>query len=92
MSIDSVLSDSILSDSILSNTILNSNQISKMKCSECNKKINITNSITCHCNKLLCYKHRYQTDHKCDFDFKTHDRKILAKLNVKIDNEKVIKI
>jgi hypothetical protein len=68
------------------------NQSKPMRCEECNKKINITNSITCQCNKLLCYKHRYQTEHKCNFDFKTHDREILAKINIKIDNEKIIKI
>jgi len=68
------------------------NQSKPMRCEECNKKINITNSITCQCNKLLCYKHRYQNEHKCNFDFTTYDREILAKINIKIDNEKIIKI
>lgn len=63
-----------------------------MRCSECNKKINITNSIECQCKKLLCYKHRYQTEHACNFDFKTKERNILAKSLVKIENDKVIKI
>ena len=64
----------------------------KMRCTECNAKLNITNSITCKCEKLLCYKHRYQTDHKCTFDFKTNDRNILAKNLVKIENDKILKI
>ena len=63
-----------------------------MRCNECNKKINITNSITCQCTKLLCYKHRYHTEHKCDYDFKKHERENLAKLCIKVDNEKIIKI
>ena len=66
--------------------------VNLMRCNECNKKINITNSLTCKCDKLLCYKHRYHTDHKCTFDYKTHDRNILAKYNEKIDIEKIIKI
>jgi hypothetical protein len=68
------------------------NKKSKMRCSECNTKINITNSITCKCNRLLCYKHRYQNEHNCTFDYKTVEREILAKLNQKIDCEKIIKI
>ena len=64
----------------------------KMRCSECNIKINITNSITCKCEKILCYKHRYQNEHKCTFDFKHHERNILAKNLEKIDFEKIIKI
>ena len=62
--------------SVEQNTNINVNQ---MRCNECNKKINITNSLTCKCDKLLCYKHRYQTDHKCTFDYKIHDRNILTK-------------
>jgi hypothetical protein len=64
----------------------------KMRCSECNKKINITNSITCKCEKILCYKHRYQTDHNCQFDFRTKERELLSKSLIKIENDKVIKI
>lgn len=63
-----------------------------MKCAECNKKINITNSVECKCNKLLCYKHRYQNEHKCNYDFKTKERDILSKTLIKIENEKIIKI
>ena len=65
---------------------------SQMRCSECNKKINITNNIICKCSKILCYKHRYHTEHKCSFDFKSYEREILTKLNQKFENEKVIKI
>ncbi len=63
-----------------------------MRCAECNKKINITNSIECQCHKLLCYKHRYQTEHACNFDFKSKEREILSKTLIKIKNDKVIKI
>lgn len=64
----------------------------KMRCTECNIKLNITNSITCKCQKLLCYKHRYHTEHKCTFDFKENERNILAKNLEKVDCEKIIKI
>lgn len=64
----------------------------RMRCTECNVKLNISNSIICKCEKILCYKHRYQTEHKCNFDFKTSDRNNLAKSMIKIENDKVIKI
>lgn len=63
-----------------------------MRCAECNKKINITNFIECQCKKLLCYKHRYQTEHSCNFDFKIKEREVLSKSLVKIENNKIIKI
>lgn len=68
------------------------NKKPKMRCSHCNIKINITNSIICKCEKLLCYKHRYQNEHSCTFDYKTVEREKLAQLNQKIECEKIIKI
>ena len=58
----------------------------------CNIKVNITNSITCKCEQLLCYKHRYYNEHNCTFDYKTTEREILAKMNQKIGNDKINKI
>lgn len=80
---------------ILKNNIITQNDIEnkinkkpKMRCNMCNIKVNITNSITCKCNQLLCYKHRYFNEHNCTFDHKTADREQLAKINQKIENSK----
>jgi hypothetical protein len=79
--------------SVEQNTNVNVNvNVNQMRCNECNKKINITNSLTCKCDKLLCYKHRYHTEHKCTFDYKIHDRNILKNYNEKIEIKKIIKI
>lgn len=59
-------------------------------CSECNIKLNITNSITCGCQKILCFKHRYFDTHQCTIDYKDKERKILEKNNQKIVADKVI--
>jgi len=64
----------------------------KMRCNMCNTKVNITNSITCKCNQLLCYKHRYFNEHNCTFDHKTNERDHLTKLNQKLESNKIIKI
>ena len=68
------------------------NNIQKNRCSMCNIKLNITNSILCKCEQLLCYKHRYYNEHKCTFDYKTAEREILARTNIKIENPKINKI
>ena len=68
------------------------NKKQKTRCNMCNIKVNITNSITCKCNQLLCYKHRYFNEHNCTFDHKTADREQLAKINQKVENSKIDKI
>ncbi len=62
----------------------------KLRCDECNCKINITNSILCDCGKNLCFKHRYFNTHLCNIDYKDRDRKILEKHNPKIVADKII--
>ena len=64
----------------------------KMRCNECNCKINITNSLKCKCEKILCMKHRMFNAHNCSIDYKTNDRKILEKNNPKIISDKIISI
>jgi len=68
------------------------NKKPKMRCNMCNIKVNITNSITCKCEQLLCYKHRYHNEHNCTFDHKTADREQLAKINQKVEKSKIDKI
>jgi hypothetical protein len=64
----------------------------KMRCDECNCKLNITNSILCKCGKNLCYTHRYFDKHCCSIDYKEKDRKTLEKNNQKIISDKIIAI
>lgn len=42
------------------------------KCSACNKKISLVETITskCRCEKIFCNVHRI--DHICSFDYKDH--------------------
>ena len=64
----------------------------KLKCAECNTKLNITNNVICNCGKILCYTHRYHNTHKCNYDFKAIEREQLAKQNQKIVHDKITKI
>jgi len=64
----------------------------KMRCSHCNCRINITNSFECKCDKMLCMKHRFFADHGCTYDYKTEERKKLAKCNPQVTADKLIKI
>jgi hypothetical protein len=62
----------------------------KIRCATCNIKLNITNSVDCHCGKILCYKHRYFNEHLCTIDYKEKDRKILELNNQKVVANKII--
>jgi hypothetical protein len=64
----------------------------KLRCAQCNCKINITNSLECKCEKLFCMKHRYHTEHNCSYDYKTQERKKLSEANKQIIADKIIKI
>lgn len=48
----------------------------KRKCYYCSKKVGVL-GIECRCGELFCTKHRHPEDHKCKFDFKSHDKEIL---------------
>ena len=48
----------------------------KEKCHYCQKKVGVF-GIECRCGKIFCTKHRHPEDHKCNFDFKSHDKEIL---------------
>lgn len=55
----------------------------KKSCYFCSKKIGIL-SFECRCNYSFCSKHRFPETHKCTFDHRGYDRKIL-KENINID-------
>jgi len=64
----------------------------KTICAKCNIKLNITNRVDCDCGKILCYKHRYYTEHSCTFDYKEKYRKKLEINNQKLISNKIIMI
>lgn len=64
----------------------------RSRCSECRKRLNITNVYTCRCDKLFCATHRYSELHNCTFDYKTDGRKILERTNPLVTAQKLPKI
>eukprot|EP00937_MAST-01D_sp_MAST-1D-sp2_P004830 g4830.t1 len=53
-------------------------QKNKKRCFSCNRKVGLT-GMECKCSYIFCSKCRYPEQHNCTFDYKTHDRKNLAK-------------
>lgn len=70
----------------------NINKKNKIRCEQCNCKLNITNSMKCKCEKTFCMKHRFFADHGCTYDYKTEERKKIAQNNPQIISDKLIKI
>ena len=70
------------------------NKTKKKKCGICSVKLSLVQIECgkCPCGGVYCSKHRFETDHSCDYDFKTKGRERLEKDNQKIVNEKIIKI
>lgn len=48
--------------------------------------------VQCKCDKLLCLKHRYVTEHSCTFDIKEHAKSMLAASLVKVVADKLERI
>jgi len=62
-----------------------------MKCYECKKKINITNSFNCKCsNYKFCFKCRF--DHNCCIDYIEENKERIESKNPKIEFKKIDKI
>jgi len=62
----------------------------KCECVGCNKKLILTD-LECKCKKYFCKMHRYTTDHVCDYDYLTENKKNLEKSNLKVVADKVEK-
>lgn len=62
-----------------------------MRCSECSKRINITNSFPCGCGKTLCGLHRFLEAHQCAKreTFVLEEKKRLAERLVRVEKEKL---
>ena len=64
----------------------------KTRCGVCNKKVNITNTFGCRCNKIFCPKHRHPELHGCTFDYRAEGRKQLEEANPVVMLPKLPKI
>ena len=59
---------------------------------ECRKKLTLTNSFSCRCERSFCPLHRHPESHACTFDFKTEGRKLLEAANPLVSLPKLPKI
>ncbi|KAF4649704.1 Rab5 GDP/GTP exchange factor [Perkinsus olseni] len=50
------------------------------RCWTCGKRIGLT-GVRCRCGYYFCSTHRYAEAHQCDYDYKTNERRKLAKAN-----------
>lgn len=64
----------------------------RLRCSQCKKKLNITNTYNCRCGRMFCAVHRYSEVHNCLFDYKEEGRKILQQTNPLVAASKLPKI
>lgn len=64
----------------------------RLRCSQCKKKLNITNTYTCRCGGMFCAIHRYSEVHSCLFDYKEEGRKLLQQTNPLVAASKLPKI
>jgi hypothetical protein len=66
-------------------------QPSRSRCYSCRKKVGLT-GFECRCGFVFCGQHRYADQHSCGFDYRAHDRALLAKANPKVAGQKVDQI
>ncbi|ORX76972.1 hypothetical protein BCR32DRAFT_193624, partial [Anaeromyces robustus] len=73
------------------NKILNeeSKKDKKNVCEFCNKKLRITATYKCKCNKIFCAAHRYSECHNCTYDYKQQGKKDLEKNNPLVVKDKI---
>jgi hypothetical protein len=64
----------------------------KRRCFVCSKKLSLAMQIKCKCNQMFCSIHKYPDNHRCAFDYATHNKEILAKRGIKVVAEKIQKI
>ncbi len=68
--------------------------IYKKKCEmpDCRQKINLTNVYSCKCGLFFCQKHRFYTDHDCQYDHKKQHQEKIERENPKVYKKKIKKI
>ena len=60
------------------------------RCISCSKKVGLL-GFKCHCERLFCRNHRMPESHACTFDFVAIAKEKLAKENIVVKAEKVIR-
>eukprot|EP00049_Salpingoeca_infusionum_P005662 m.95096 g.95096 ORF g.95096 m.95096 type:complete len:183 (+) comp13039_c0_seq1:206-754(+) len=63
----------------------------KSRCHVCKTKLGML-GFECKCSGLFCSKHRHADQHECSFDFASHDREQLRKLNPAVVTAKLQEI
>lgn len=63
----------------------------RMRCGQCNKRLNITNIYNCRCGRIFCSQHRYSETHDCKYDYKSEGRKLLEQQNPLVTATKLSK-
>uniref|UniRef100_A0AC35TTK3 AN1-type domain-containing protein n=1 Tax=Rhabditophanes sp. KR3021 TaxID=114890 RepID=A0AC35TTK3_9BILA len=61
------------------------------RCHLCNKKVGLT-GYSCRCGGIYCSSHRYDNTHACTYDYKSEERKQIAKNNEAASFKKIDKI
>jgi len=79
-------------NSCKSKSATSSPQTTKKKCTQCSKRLNLTNMFVCKCEGLFCSAHKYPDVHGCSFDYKTEWKKSLEKKNSGIGVSKLEKL
>jgi len=64
----------------------------KNVCEFCHKKLRITATYKCKCNKIFCAAHRYSECHNCTYNYKQQGKKYLEKNNPLVVKDKISKI
>jgi hypothetical protein len=68
------------------------NSVKKKRCFKCKKKLPIYFDNKCKCENEFCSNCLPSFSHDCTFDFKKHNRQILAEQNQVVKADKVLKI
>jgi len=64
-------------------------QKTKPRCHECNKKLSLAQHFECKCGLMFCSVHRYADSHNCSFDYQTIQQKKLQSSNPVVAPSKV---
>lgn len=63
----------------------------KARCAECRKKTGML-GFTCRCGQIFCAVHRHSDMHKCNFDYESHGKAIIAKNNEAVIADKLQRV
>ena len=64
----------------------------KPRCAKCNRRLKLASTYTCRCGGMFCGQCRYAEVHDCEYDYKTHGRKLLEAAAPSIQAPKLPKI